>query len=270
MIYRKTRKKCILTLFFVLLIFFRSNISALAESQSIVKVYRYKRNENMQIALTFDDGPHPIYTEKILDILEKYKIKATFFMVGENILYYTAAAIAVKEHGHEIGNHTKTHKSDLSETELMREIISCSEIIFNTLDCETTIIRPPKGLILKSTLKCCSMLEYSIILWNIDTRDWAQTPANEIYKNVTENIDPGDIILMHDYISRRSPTPEALELIIPELLSRGYKFVTVSELIGEEIDTNASARKTTSFSEIYDLSFMHKKERRQQKAADVY
>ena len=98
MIYRKARKKCILTLFFVLLIFFRSNISALAESQSIVKVYRYKRNENMQIALTFDDGPHPIYTEKILDILEKYKIKATFFMVGENILYYTAAAIAVKEH----------------------------------------------------------------------------------------------------------------------------------------------------------------------------
>ncbi len=228
------------------------------KSNNTVKVYRYKRNEKMQIALTFDDGPHPIYTEKILEILDKYNVKATFFMVGENILNYTDIAIKVKERGHEIGNHTQTHQSNLGEKRLMREIINCTEIIFNTLDYETSIIRPPEGLILDSTLECCSLLEYSIILWNIDTRDWAQTPAREIYKNVTENIDPGDIILMHDYISRRSPTPEALELIIPKLLSDGYNFVTVSELIGDDrSDAVSSTIRSYPYCEVTD-----KKEKR--------
>lgn len=198
-----------------------------------VKVYRYKKNSNNKIALTFDDGPHPVYTKRILDILEKYNIKATFFMVGENVLNYTDAAIAVKSAGHEIGNHTQSHKSKLGEKELMREIVNCDEILFNTLGCQTNLLRPPEGVVLDSTLRCCASLEYSIILWNIDTRDWAHTKPTAIYDNVMQNIDSGDIILMHDYIGKGSPTPEALELILPRLLKEGYKFVTVSELISD-------------------------------------
>lgn len=224
-----------------MLIYLTLGIFAACENNT-VKVYRYKKNENKEIALTFDDGPHPVYTTKILDILEKYNVKATFFMVGENILNYTETAQKVKEAGHEIGNHTETHKSDLNEKQLMREIMNCSEIIFNTLDYESSIIRPPEGLIRDSTLRCCSLLEYSIILWNIDTRDWAHTSPEKIYKNVMKNIDSGDIILMHDYINRKSPTPEALEMFLPKLIEEGYKFVTVSELIGNtDVDKKGSA-----------------------------
>ena len=83
-------------------------------------------------------------------------------------------------------------------------------------------------------LNIISDLDYDVILWDIDTRDWAHTPANKIAEKVIQNISSGDIILMHDYIGSNSPTCEALELFIPELLKKGYKFVTVSELIRTE------------------------------------
>lgn len=229
-------KKAFLIMFSFILAFCLSVRTSAEDLSKIAKVYRYKKNDNMQIALTFDDGPHPIYTEQILEILRKYNVKATFFMIGENIIQYSDVALKVKNEGHEIGNHTQTHQNNLGQKGIMREIINCSETIFNTLDCETTIIRPPEGLVANSMLECCSLLEYSIILWNIDTRDWAMTPAREIYNNVIKNVDSGDIILMHDYISRRSPTPEALDLILPKLLADGFEFVTVTELIHEQED----------------------------------
>lgn len=200
------------------------------------RVYRNKKNDNMEIALTFDDGPHPIYTDRILDILDKYDVKATFFMIGVNVCNYTDAAMRVKNSGHEIGNHTNTHKraGKLCKRELMREITDCSDILFNKLGYETKIIRPPEGSVIDPLLRCCGDLEYSVILWNIDTMDWAHHSAQNIYRDVMKNIDSGDIILMHDYIGKKSPTPEALELIIPALLEMGYKFVTVSELIGAD------------------------------------
>lgn len=225
-------KRSLISLVFIPFLALYTAFGALAADDE-VKVYRYRKNDKMQIALTFDDGPHPIYTVKILDILQKYNIKATFFMVGENIKSYPDVAMQVKAAGHEIGNHTETHKSNLCEKDLLREIENCSEIIFNTLDRETNLLRPPEGLILDSTRRCCSKLEYSIILWNIDTRDWAHTSPEKIYENVVKNIDSGDIILMHDYIAKDSPTPKALEMILPKLIEMGYTFVTVSELINE-------------------------------------
>jgi peptidoglycan/xylan/chitin deacetylase (PgdA/CDA1 family) len=77
-------------------------------------------------------------------------------------------------------------------------------------------------------------LDYKVILWDIDTRDWAHTPPCDIAANIVDNISSGDIILMHDYIAHNSPTPEALRLFIPELIQKGYKFVVISELIGLE------------------------------------
>ncbi len=215
-------------------------ISASADTSA--KVYRSKENSKMQIALTFDDGPHPIYTERILKILKKYGVKATFFMIGENITNYTETALKVKNEGHEIGNHTTSHPScsRICKHTLMKEIIDCSEIILNFLDYETSIFRPPEGILPNTLLECCSTLEYSIILWNIDTRDWAHTPAKMIAENVISNASAGDIILMHDYIGKGSPTPDALEIILPKLIEKGYEFVTVSELISSDEDSEPS------------------------------
>ncbi len=200
------------------------------------KVYRYKRNDNMKIALTFDDGPHPTLTQEILDILDRYDVRATFFMIGENVAQYPDIAKEVIERGHEIGNHTASHSytGRMEEEELLREITDCENIFFNILGCETSLLRPPEGVVPDSLLRLCGSLEYSVILWNIDTRDWAHPSPSKISKTVVSQVRAGDIILMHDYIGKKSPTPAALEIFLPRLLEMGYSFVTVSELIGDE------------------------------------
>lgn len=196
-------------------------------------VYRKKKNDRMEIALTFDDGPHPHYTPIILDILEEYGIKATFFMVGENVKYYESTAQAVIDAGHEVENHTFTHKSmgKLNSNDMRREIGECEDAIGYLTEYRTRFLRPPEGKMSQTVRDVIRELDYKVILWDVDTRDWAHTPPPDIANNILSSIEAGDIILMHDFIGHNSPTPEALRIVIPELLDRGYKFVTVSELV---------------------------------------
>ena len=205
------------------------------DPQRIV-VHRKHENNEMKIALTFDDGPHPRYTPKILEILKKYNIKATFFTVGINAYYYPDTLKKVISDGHEIGNHTYTHPkvSKIEKGRLKKEIEDCEEILYELGEYKTNLFRPPEGMIDGDILNIINNLDYDVILWDIDTRDWAHTPAKEIADKVIKNISSGDIILMHDYIGYNSPTCDALELFIPELIKKGYKFVTVSELLGTE------------------------------------
>lgn len=206
-----------------------------SEEQRIV-IHRKHENNEMKIALTFDDGPHPRYTPKILEILKKYNIKATFFSVGINAYYYPDTLKKVIAAGHEIGNHTYTHPKvcKIEKGRLQKEIEDCENILYEFGEYKTKLFRPPEGMIDGDILNIINDLDYDVILWDIDTRDWAHTPPDQIAQKVIKNISSGDIILMHDYIGVNSPTCEALELFIPELLKKGYKFVTVSELIGTE------------------------------------
>lgn len=203
-----------------------------ADTDKDIVFYR-KRNDKMEIALTFDDGPHPYYTPLILDILEEYGIKATFFMIGENIKYYSQAAEAVLAAGHEIGNHTYRHKTlkPLGDNDILKEIQACEDAIFSLSEYRPKIIRPPEGSMNDLVKSVVGQLDYRIILWDLDTKDWAHTSPSDICRHVTQDIAAGDIILMHDFIGHNSPTPEALRMFIPALLERGYKFVTVSELL---------------------------------------
>ncbi len=211
-------------LFSFAVVFFTCSVTATERKNN---VYHCHSNDEMKIALTFDDGPHPILTPKILDILAQYHIKATFFAVGENVINYPNVVERIQKEGHELGNHTYTH--DRIDK---REIERCERAIYELTDYQTKLFRPPEGLINSVVLKTTCDLGYDIILWDIDTRDWDHTAPNEICNNVIKNIRVGSIILMHDYISYNSPTPEALEKMIPILLESGFKFVTVSELIG--------------------------------------
>ncbi len=203
-----------------------------AETDRDIVFYR-KNNDRMEIALTFDDGPHPYYTPIILDILKEYNVKATFFMIGENVKYYPAAAEAVLEAGHEIGNHTNHHRGlkAMPDSEILREIEDCEEAIFSLSEYRPRFIRPPEGAMNDQVRQVVRGMNYRIILWDVDTHDWAHTPPAEICRHVLEEIDAGGIILMHDFIGHNSPTPAALRLMIPALLERGYKFVTVGELL---------------------------------------
>ena len=203
-------------------------------SNSDEDIYHSNKNDYMKIALTFDDGPHPRYTAQILDILDKYNIKATFFVIGINAKNYPDAMVNVIKRGHEIGNHTFSHPhvSCLNPNTLKTEVEQCESAIYELTDHKTKIFRPPEGFIDADVRTVLRDLDYKVILWDIDTRDWANSKPEDISNYVIENIASGDIILMHDYIAHNSPTPEALNLFLPVLLKKGYKFVVVSELIG--------------------------------------
>ncbi len=184
------------------------------------------------VALTFDDGPHPKQTPEILAILEEYDIKATFFMIGQNIVYYPETAEAVEKAGHEIGNHTFTHDilEKRSKCDIISEIELADDMILTLSEYEPKFLRPPGGNYDENVISAAEDEDLVIALWSIDTLDWCHKSKGEIVREVTENVRGGDVILMHDYIAGESHTADALRVIIPELLSEGYKFVTLSEM----------------------------------------
>ena len=186
-----------------------------------------------QVALTFDDGPHPRLTKEILAILEEYGVKATFFMIGENVNNYPEAAKAVADAGHEIGNHTEKHRhiSSLNEATLTQELEACKKSIYSVCGVYPTLFRPPEGATPAFVLKCAERFSYPVILWSIDTKDWEIKSTGKIADSVLSGIKPGAIILMHDYVGKNSKTPDALRILLPSLLEQGYEFVTVSELL---------------------------------------
>lgn len=225
----KSNKSICLLLSFAILISFSVNANASNEEN---KVFSQNREKSNMIALTFDDGPHPRYTEKILSILEEYGITATFFVIGINAVNYPSAMQSLTDSGCEIGNHTFSHKLlDREKSESITEIKKCEELIKNHIDVDSKLLRPPQGKLNADTITVANKLDYNIILWSIDTLDWNHNSPQNIANMVVSSVKGGDIILMHDYISGGSPTCEALRIFIPILLAKGYEFVTVSELI---------------------------------------
>lgn len=192
-----------------------------------------KKNSQMKIALTFDDGPHPIYTREILDILREYGIRATFFVIGQNVELYPELVEQELAEGHEVGNHTYSHchLSETSSEQIIREIEACERSVYQLCEYRTKLFRPPEGVLPEAIHDYARDADYTVVLWSIDTYDWAHNPVDQIMKNIRRNADPGDIILMHDGVNE-SLTPDALRQLIPYLLDEGYSFVTVSELIG--------------------------------------
>lgn len=214
----------------LLLVCFAINVNASSINKS---VYKSNEKESKKIALTFDDGPHPRNTPEILKLLDKYGVKATFFVIGVNAKNYPEALSQVIEKGHEIGNHTYSHHilKSKSKEEINKEIIDTEKEISKKSEYSTTLIRPPCGFYDEKLLQVVDENEYKIILWSIDTMDWAHASVDSIVSSVTKNIKGGDIILFHDYISGENNTPAALNVLIPRLLKQGYEFVTVSELL---------------------------------------
>ena len=214
----------------VLAVLLTPSLSARAE----VTAYRSVQTDSMRIALTFDDGPHPYLTKRILDILEKYNVKATFFMVGENIRNYPDAARMVIARGHEVGNHTDSHNhmSTLGRDAVMRELGGCEDALEELCEYRPHLFRPPQGAVNSFVERCAEEGDYTLILWSLDTRDWECKSTEQIVDEVISKVQPGDIILMHDYIGKNSKTPEALEILLPKLLERGFEPTTVSSLLG--------------------------------------
>ncbi|WP_432352165.1 polysaccharide deacetylase family protein [Sporosarcina sp. A2] len=179
-----------------------------------------------KIALTFDDGPDPKSTIQILEILKKYDAKATFFMLGSRVEYYPETAKAVKDAGHEIGNHSWNHP-DLSKMPLakaLEEINRTTAIIQQVTGDKPTVFRPPYGAYTEQLSK---QTIPPITLWNVDTLDWKYRNADKLLEEVKKSTKDGSTILMHDI---HQSTADGLENVMVYLQSQGYEFVTVSEL----------------------------------------
>ncbi len=187
------------------------------------------------IALTFDDGPHPEYTPEILDILDEYGVKATFFVVGENASRHPDIIKQIIDSGHEIGNHTWSHKqmSSVSQAELKEELIKTQSYLKNTFDYSPVLFRPPGGGEYTFAKETAESLDCKYVLWawRTDSKDWSGVDAQTISKTVLNSVTEGDIVLLHDYVAGKSSTPRALRQIIPRLLAEGYSFDTVSGLL---------------------------------------
>lgn len=189
-----------------------------------------------KIALTFDDGPHPRYTDEILKILEEFDCKATFFVVGENVRANPKLVKAAYEAGHEIGNHTDTHAmlNNLTLAKTCLEVNRCAKAVEEVIGVKPRVFRPPGGAYSDQKIETITEMGYRCVLWSQDSRDWTCPSVETAVNNALKDLSGGAILLFHDFNGAKSPTPEALRRIIPELKNRGYEFVTVSELFGDD------------------------------------
>ena len=186
------------------------------------------------IALTFDDGPHYERTPYILDILKRYDIPATFYVLGNRAEYYPEIVKRAYDEGHEIGNHTWSHPklTNLSEQQLLNQVNQATNLITNITGEAPATIRPPYGAY-NDTVR--NIINLPIVNWSVDTLDWKHGSKEKIIEIVKKSTKNGSIILMHDI---HQATADAIEDVIIELTNQGYHFVTVSTLL--ELDNNST------------------------------
>ncbi len=178
------------------------------------------------VALTFDDGPFEQITKSILDTLGEYDAVATFFILGNRVADNPDILERMVHEGSEIGNHSLSHKqlTTLSLDELQYQIEETQRVVESATGIRPVMMRPTYG---SYSSELQERLDLPMILWSIDPRDWEIRDATHISKHVLENVQDGDIVLMHDIYDT---TAEAVKIIVPQLIQRGYQLVTVSEL----------------------------------------
>lgn len=197
------------------------------------------------IALTFDDGPNPDSTKRILEVLTNNYSHATFFVVGTNAAKYPEMLQAIAASGCELGNHTNNHKdlTKISDAEINEQIDGVNRSVKKATGEKTTVIRPPYGAYDEHVL---GILSEPVVLWDVDTEDWSSRNAAKIVEQVMDNVKDGDIVLMHDIYDS---TAEAVEILVPKLKERGFLVMSVSEMAkykGKELEKNKAYGKITN------------------------
>ncbi|WP_078432162.1 polysaccharide deacetylase family protein [Metabacillus halosaccharovorans] len=212
------------------------------------EVARYGNSKEKEVVLSFDDGPDQTYTSQILDILNKNKIKGTFFIVGENALMHRELVKRMHNEGHEIGNHTFTHPdlASISPFQTKMELNANQRLFQEITGHSMTLFRPPYVANAEPGTKSelipilrAQNMGYTMVGEFIDSDDWKKISSQEIVNRVLEQLPQGNVILLHDGGGDRSNTVEALPIIIKELKDRGYTFTTIGDLI-EKSDSQIS------------------------------
>lgn len=205
------------------------NAVAAANYQKKIPIYRVDRQDKM-VSLTFDAAWGNEDTQQLIDILNKYKVKATFFLVGQWVDKYPESVKALADNGEEVMNHSNTHPdmTKLSADEMLKQINACDDKIEKITGKRPILFRAPYGAYNNTLLQTLEGINHYDIQWDVDSLDWKDISASQIKERVLSKVKSGSIILFHNAALH---TPEALPSIIDSLQSQGYKIVPVSQLI---------------------------------------
>ena len=196
--------------------------------------YNSVHTDQMVLAMTFDDGPHPVNTPKLLDLLKERNIKATFFLVGERVKMHPEIVRRILAEGHEVANHTWTHPSltSISDEKIRSEFQRTADAIWDAAQYRPHIMRPPFGATNRRIEQWVyNEFGYSSITWSVDPNDWRRPGVQVVANRLIAGAHKGAIMLSHDI---HAPTIEAMPQVFDTLLAKGYKFLTVSQLINLE------------------------------------
>jgi peptidoglycan/xylan/chitin deacetylase (PgdA/CDA1 family) len=210
------------------------------ENKPLVKVatpvaFSWIRVNGPEIALTFDDGPSTKLTPKLLDLLAAHHIKATFFVIGENVAAHPEIVARAVREGHEIGNHSWSHPmlSRLSDAAVRSQLQRTDDAIFKAAGVHPKLLRPPYGALSARQKRWITQeFGYKIVLWDVDPLDWKNPGPMVVCNRILKMTRPGSIVLSHDI---HRGTIEAMPATLDQLQAKGFKFVTVSELISMEV-----------------------------------
>jgi polysaccharide deacetylase family sporulation protein PdaB len=230
--------------------------NATATAKRKLPIYCTDRS-NKVVSLTFDAAWGDEDTPTLIEILKKYNIKATFFVVGEWVDRCPESVKALNEAGHEIMNHSNTHPNlpNLTRDQMIQEINTCNDKIQAVTGVRPTLLRPPYGDYNNTLIETLESLNMYCIQWDVDSLDWKDPPVEDIVKRVTTRVKSGSIVLFHNAAKN---TPAALPTIIENLQKQGYTFLKASEMIytenytinheGRQIGQTAATTKTTASS----------------------
>jgi peptidoglycan-N-acetylglucosamine deacetylase len=198
--------------------------------------------DRAEVALTFDDGPHPTFTCQVLDILSRYEVPATFFCIGLSVHGMQRQVSRIADLGHHLGNHTWSHPylPDLSSSGLREQVGMTRDAITTVTGEAPTLLRPPYGSLTPEVLQWCDGVDETIVMWDVEASDWAMPGPEAIADRVLAKTQPGSIVLLHDAGGDRSQTVQALPAIIEGSLERGLRFVTIQDWLTQAVVATAS------------------------------
>ena len=198
----------------------------------LVPIYKVDREEKW-VSISFDATWGVDHTDRLLDILDRYGVKTTFFLAGYWVQKYPEYVRKIAARGHEIGNHSYEHPhlNSLSREAIRADLLRNHELLVELTGARPILFRPPFGEYSNKVIEVASELGYFTIQWSIDSLDWQDVSADFMVNRVMERVGPGDIILFHN---AGKHTPEAVERLISTLQSQGYRIVPISELIYKE------------------------------------
>jgi peptidoglycan/xylan/chitin deacetylase (PgdA/CDA1 family) len=199
-----------------------------AGASSSNRPQRYLPCSGTSIALTLDDGPSPQWTERMLGLLDHFKVRATFSLIGRQVAIHPGLVGAVAAAGHVIANHTYSHRdlARMPSADVEREIVSAGDAIERACGRRPDLFRAPGGAWSSTVLSLCERDGLRPLDWSIDPRDWSRPGTRHIAEVILGQTRPGSIILEHDGGGDRSQTYQALSIVVPRLLEAGYTFVT--------------------------------------------